>query len=187
VLATDALVWDALFWVVSAVLVAAGVAKVADPAGTAEAFAALGVPGGRAAARGVGALEVGLGVAGLSVGGTAVAAGVAAVYVVFAAVVVAARRRGLPSCGCFGARSAPPSPVHAVVDLASAGVAAEAAVGGAAVPTDALAGLLAPTAAVVLGLVALAAALAVVVDTVVAEVVEATAALRAQADGGAAL
>lgn len=183
---TSAPVWDSLFWAVSAVLVAAGVSKVADPAGTADALAALGVPGGRVGARGMGALEVGLGVAGLTVGGTAVAVGVAAAYLAFAAVVVAARRRGLPSCGCFGARSAPPSPVHAAVDLASAAVAAVAAAGGAAVPTDALAGLPTPTAAVVLGLVALAAALVVVVDTTVAEVVEATAALRAQADGGAA-
>lgn len=185
-MAAHALFWDAMFWVVSAVLVAAGVAKLGDPAGTAETLRALGVPGGRVGARVVGLTEVGLGVAGLTIGGTAVAAAVTAAYLTFAAVVVAARRRGVASCGCFGARSAPPSPVHAGVDLASAAVAAVATAGGAAVPTDALAGLPASTATVVLGLVALATALVVVVDTVVAEVVEATAALRAQADSGVA-
>lgn len=173
---------DALFWIVCAVLVAAGSSKVMDPAGTAGALGALGLPGGTVAARGLGAVEVVLGLAGLAVGGTLVAAGVAIAYAFFAVVVAVARRRELPSCGCFGARSAPPSRVHVVVNVASAAVAAVAAALGPLGVADGLAGVPLGTAAVTLGLVALATGLVIVVDTVVAEVVEASAALHEQTE-----
>lgn len=169
-----------LFWVTCTVLVVAGASKLSEPSGTAAALAALGVPGGNAAARALGAVEVGLGLGGLAVGGRVLAAGVAMAYGFFAVVVLVARRRGLASCGCFGARSAPPSVVHVAVNALSAAVAAGAAVTGPVPVADALAAVPLPTAATALGLVLLVTALVVVLDTVVADVVEATAALRAQ-------
>ena len=69
-----------------------------------------------------------LGIAGLAVGGTFVAAAVAVAYGAFTAVVALAIVRRLPSCGCFGSRSGPPSVLHAVLNGASAALAAAAAV-----------------------------------------------------------
>lgn len=171
---------DVLFWVVCAVLVAAGASKVLDPSSTGATLGALGLPGGTTAARVLGGIEVVLGMAGLAVGGRAVAVGVAAAYAAFAVIVAVARRRELPSCGCFGARSAPPSPVHVAVNVVSAVVAAVAAALDPVAVADGLAGLDVPLAVVVLGLVAVATALVIVIDTVVADVVEGTAVLRAQ-------
>lgn len=179
---------DALFWVVCLVLVVAGAAKVTDPSQVATTLSALGV--GRRGdrplltARMLGVVEVVTAVAALTVGGRLLAAVVALCYAGFAVVVLAARRRGLPSCGCFGARSAPPSRVHVAVNVASAAVAVAAAVagrggGGPEPVADGLGGLGA-IGLVVAGLVLLAAAMVVVVDTLVAEVVEETGALRHQ-------
>jgi hypothetical protein len=171
-------VLDALFWVTCLVLAAAGAAKLADPAPTGTTLAALGLPGGAATARVVGGVEVVLALAGLAVGGPVVAGAVAAGYAAFAVVVLLARRRGLASCGCFGARSAPPSTVHVLVNVASAVVAAAAAVVGPVPAADGLAAVDGTLLAVVVaGLVLLAASLVVAVDTVVADVVERTAAL----------
>lgn len=169
-----------LFWVTCTVLVVAGASKLSEPSGTATALGALGIPGGNAAARALGAVEVGLGLGGLAVGGRVLAGGVAVAYGFFAVVVLAARRRGLASCGCFGARSAPPSAVHVAVNAISAAVAAVAAVAGPVPVADALGTVSLATAATALGLVVLVTALVVVLDTVVADVVEATATLRAQ-------
>ncbi len=94
-------------------------------------------------------------------------------------IVAVARRRELPSCGCFGARSAPPSPVHVAVNAVSAVVAAVAAVAGPVPVADALAGQ-GIDGLVVAGLVLLVTALVVVVDTSVADLVEQTRAVRAQ-------
>lgn len=170
---------EALFWVVSLVMVAAGASKLVDPSATADTLRALSVPGGAVAARLVGAAEVVVGVAALSVGGPVVAAAVAVLYAAFAGVVVLARRQGLPSCGCFGARSAPPSPVHVVVNVASAAVAAVAVVRDPRPVADALSGE-GVTGLVTAAFVVLVATLVVVVDTVLAGVVEGTAALRVQ-------
>ena len=63
-------------------------------------------------------------------GGRIAALVVAATYAVFTVVVVAARRAGAESCGCFGAVAAPPSTVHVVVNAASAVLALAAAVVG---------------------------------------------------------
>jgi uncharacterized membrane protein YphA (DoxX/SURF4 family) len=173
-------VLDALFWVTCLVVVVAGVSKLLEPASTATTLGALGVPGGPALARAVGALEVVLGLGGLVVGGPWFAAGVALSYAVFAGVVVLARRRDLPSCGCFGARSAPPSPVHVVVNAVSAAVAGAAALAGPVPVADGLSEL-GGIGVVVAGLLVLATVLVIVVDTTVADLVESMQALRAQA------
>ena len=177
---------DALFWVTCLVLVVAGVSKASDPSDTGATLGALGLPGGAAAARAVGVVEVLLGLGGLVVGGPWFAAGVALAYLAFAVVVAVARRRDLPTCGCFGAASAPPSWVHVAVNGTSAAVAAAAAVVGPVPAADGLSDL-GGTGVVVAGLVLLATGLVVVVDTVLADLVEQLRVVRdASASGGAA-
>ena len=171
---------DALFWVTCLVVVVAGVSKLLEPSATATTLDALGLPGGAGTARAVGVVEVALGMGGLVVGGPWFAAGVALSYATFAVVVAVARHRELPSCGCFGARSAPPSPVHIVVNAVSALVAGAAAVAGPVPVADGLADL-GGIGVVVAALVLLATVLVVVVDTSVADLVEQMHELRAQA------
>ena len=180
---------DALFWAVCLVLVVAGASKLSAPTQVAGTLASLGLARpaargrvrGTGAARVVGTVEVALGLGALAVGGPVLAVGVALAYLGFAVVVVLARRRGLESCGCFGARSAPPSWVHVGVNVVSAAVAFVAA-GLDGGPVPAADGLeeLGGTGVVVAALVLLVAALVVVLDTTVADEVEATRALRDQ-------
>jgi hypothetical protein len=121
------------FGVVAAVLVVSGLAKWITPAPTTALFAALGLPASVWVARLVGTVEVAVGAAALLIGGSALAATVSMLYLAFAAVVVRARRSGAPSCGCFGASSAPPSWVHVWVNLVSAVVAAVSVIAGVTV------------------------------------------------------
>lgn len=120
-----------LLQVVALVVVVGGAAKLVRPAPFAALLSALGLPGGEAAARLVGAAEVALGAATFVTGARWAAALLALAYLVFAVSVVLARRHGAASCGCFGAADAPPSTVHVVLNLVSAGVAVAAAVVGA--------------------------------------------------------
>jgi hypothetical protein len=126
------------------VLAAAGLIKFFDPRPWAAAVVALGVPVRPVLRRRVlpvVARVVGVGevlVAGLAlfVGGPIVYAALAVVYAVFAAVAAAAWRRGGASCGCFGAKSAPLSGVHVVLNASIALSAAVAAlVASASLPT----------------------------------------------------
>jgi hypothetical protein len=114
------------FGVVAAVLVVSGLAKWITPAPTVTLLGALGLPASGWVARIVGALEVVVGAAALLIGGRVAAAIVSVLYLAFAVVVVRARRAGAPSCGCFGAGSAPPSWLHVWVNLVSALLAAAA-------------------------------------------------------------
>ena len=161
---------DAVFWAVCLVLVGSGVSKITDPRPFQTALIALGPPvvGGvetRWPARSIGAIEVLLGLAGLSVGGSLAAAAVAATYAAFTAVVLLARRRGLDSCGCFGARSGRPSTQHAVINAASTVVALGAAATSADGVADGLAGRPGVVNVVVVLLVLVAAVAIVVADT----------------------
>lgn len=161
---------DAAFWVVCLVLVAAGATKLTEPAALGDALRALHVPGtastvrSRQVARAIGVFEMVLGVGGLAVGGALIAWLVALSYGAFGLVVVLAIRRGLPSCGCFGARSGSPSPVHAVVNLLSAAVAVVAALRGTPALADGLDGRGVGGVFVAVG-VLLAAVVVIVVDT----------------------
>jgi hypothetical protein len=163
-------VLDAAFWVICLVLVAAGATKLTDPVPLGDALRSLHVPGTseptRAVrvARAIGAAEMVLGVGGLAVGGALIAWLVACSYSAFGLVVVLSIRRGLVSCGCFGARSGAPSPVHAGVNLVSAAVAVIAAVRGTPALADGLDGRAAGGLFVVLGVLAAAVAV-IVVDT----------------------
>jgi len=177
-----------MFWVVCLVLVVAGTSKVSAPQLVAPTFAALlsgrsgKEPAGRSGdgssgvwvARTLGAVELLVGIVALTVGGVAAAVAVAVTYVVFAGVVVMARRRGLASCGCFGLRSAPPSWVHVAVNAVSSAIAVGAAVAadGPVPVADGLEDLGGLPAVVVGELVVVATALVVVLDTTVADAVE---------------
>jgi len=142
----------------AAVLLGAGVAKLLQPAGTAAVLAALGVPSPATAARVLGTGEVVLGAATLVVAGPILSGLVALTYAGAAATVVAARRAGLGTCGCFGARSPAPRPLHAAVDLGCAAAAAVGAIVGVEPLAEAISGRsTAEATAVVAGTIALAA------------------------------
>lgn len=119
--------------VAALLLIAAGVAKLRDPAATRDALALTRLPDSAAVVRSLGAGEVALGTAALAVGGPVALGALAAAYAAFAVFADRQRRAG-SSCGCFGVEEAPLTVMHVLVD----GLAAVAA-GGAAV--------LAPTAA----------------------------------------
>jgi hypothetical protein len=120
------------FHIVALVVLVGGTAKVASPAGFASLLRSLRLPGGTVASRLTGVAEVAVGAWAIIAGGAVTAAVIAATYAVFAVTVVAARRAGSASCGCFGSAAAPPSTVHVIVNLVSASVALAAAlVGGA--------------------------------------------------------
>lgn len=166
-----------VFQILAVVVVVGGAAKLVTPAAFATTLRTLGLPGGTVAARLAGLVEVALGTAALVLGGTATAAALAALYVVFTLVVVQARRRGAESCGCFGQVAAPPSVVHVVVNAASALLAAAAAAVGVAGLADVLADQ--PLAGVpYLVTVATGAWLVVVLDTVGAQLVDEIAAVH---------
>jgi Methylamine utilisation protein MauE len=100
--------------------------KVASPDLTAGALRAARLPHSRALVRGLGVVEVTVGVGGIVLG-SAVPALIAAVfYAGFAWFVINALRKRLPisSCGCFGAAETPPSTNHVIVNLAAVAVMA---------------------------------------------------------------
>jgi uncharacterized protein YjeT (DUF2065 family) len=165
------------FLVVALVLVVSGVAKIAAPSSAAAMLSAVAgrrVPPG--AGRVVGVGEIGLGAIALAGWRPAVVV-VGAAYVGFAAIAEVARRRGVPSCGCFGAAEAPPGATHVALDLVSAAVAfAAAATSG----NRSLFGALDHGPSIAIGTVAaLCAAVAMIIaaETVGAEVVAARRAL----------
>jgi hypothetical protein len=165
------------FLVVAVVLVVSGAAKIAAPS---SAAAMLSAVVGRTVApnvgRIVGGAEIALGA--IALGGwrpAAIALGVA--YALFAVVAEVARRRGVASCGCFGAAEAPPGLTHVVLDVASAAAAFAAAA------TSADRSLLAtldhsPTIAIgTVAALAAAAGMIIAAETIGAEVVAARRAL----------
>ena len=128
-----------VFQILAMVIAVGGVAKIVAPTAFAATLGALGLPGGALAARASGVVEVVIGVGAVLVGGRVAALVVAGTYAAFTLVVVAARRAGAESCGCFGAVAAPPSTVHVVVNGASAAIALLAAVAGPDALTEVLA------------------------------------------------
>jgi hypothetical protein len=111
---------------------------VADPVNTVGALRALRLPASPLLVRVGAAAEATVGAAAALIGGSVWWALVAASYVAFAAFVVAALRAGtmIGSCGCFGHEDTPPHPVHVVLDLVLAGVAAAAAAQGLVPATE---------------------------------------------------
>ena len=175
-----------MFQLVAAVIAVSGVAKAVSPDGFVSLCRTLRIPMSRRAGRVVGACELALGCWAVVVGGAPAGYVVAFAYVVFAAMVMLARRSGAASCGCFGSVSAPPGLLHAVVDLASAAVAVLAvATGNAAALPDTLRGQPAWGIPYLVALVT-GLALVIAIDTVGAEVASAVG-LHARAGHGAAV
>ncbi|MEX0768294.1 MAG: MauE/DoxX family redox-associated membrane protein [Microthrixaceae bacterium] len=128
------------FWVTALVLIAAGSTKLADPVAFAQVLRELRVPieqrsapaaplgGSLQISRFVGGCELLLGLCAFYVGGTVFALLISLTYFGFAVVVGFARRASLGSCGCFGARSGPPSLLHLGINLSCAAIAALGAV-----------------------------------------------------------
>jgi hypothetical protein len=143
--------------VAAALIGLAGAQKLVDPAMTVGALRALGLPSSAALVRAGSAAELALGAAALANGAPVVWWVLAASYVAFTGVVLAALRRGtmIGSCGCFGREDTPPHWSHVVVNLALAGTAAAAALRRMAAPVESLADD-AGQAVVVVGLAALA-------------------------------
>jgi hypothetical protein len=129
-------------------LVLGGVFKAVSPEPTARALTGAGLRLMAPLARPLGLAEVAVGVAALATSSRIAAGLVAAFYVSFAVfVVLRLTRPGTAGgCGCFGESEGPPTPVHAVLNLAAAGVAGAVAAGsggglGAALRDQPLAGL----------------------------------------------
>lgn len=110
-------------WILGAVLVLAGAAKLRRPAGTSGALAAAGLPSSPVVVHGLGALELAVGIAVLTVGGTIPSLLAAAVYAGFTLFAAVHRRQDGASCGCFGAEASPLTGAHVVVDAVAAAVA----------------------------------------------------------------
>lgn len=112
------------------VIGAAGIAKLARPAGTAQALREARLPGlaraGQPVAQAVGVAEIVLAVSAFVWGNRLTTAGIVAAQLLFAAFALRllARRGGAASCGCFGASQAPVHGVHVALNLALAAVAA---------------------------------------------------------------
>ncbi len=126
--------------VAAALLALAGAQKVVDPTMTVGALRALRLPSSATLVRAGSTLELALGVGAIAVGGAVLWSAVAVSYVLFAAFVVAALRKGtmIGSCGCFGREDTPPHWSHVVLNLALAALAAANAVRSPAAPLDAL-------------------------------------------------
>lgn len=112
------------FWIVSAVLIGSGATKVTQPEPFARFIAdSTGGTFNVGLVRGVAALEMILGLAGLTFGGRVTAGLICAAYLFFTVVVATAMRSGAETCGCFGAASTKPKPAHLWMNVVSAVVA----------------------------------------------------------------
>lgn len=117
--------------VAAAMLVVSGISKLRAPESTrpllaiiADRLGAEAPPLRRlmrhpVAGRVLGCVEVMLGI-GCLAGSRVTAFGAAVAYVLFAELLLAARTRGVESCGCFGETHTPPSVGHVIANLASA-------------------------------------------------------------------
>jgi hypothetical protein len=124
--------FTALTVAAAALLAVAGAAKLRTPAPAASMLVGFWPrlrPLGRArtVARGVAAVELGVGVACVALGGRITAALLAVCYLALTAVAVRLATGAQPaSCGCFGAADGDVGPAHVVLDCCAAAVAVTA-------------------------------------------------------------
>lgn len=113
-------------YIVTGVLLVAGVAKLARPSATATALRSIGVPSPMLSTRVLGTIEIALTIAAIATGAAVLWAGVALAYTGFTVFILWALRDGevLGSCGCFGREDTPPTPGHAGFNAAAAAIAA---------------------------------------------------------------
>ena len=127
-----------LTWLVlgaAIVLVAGGVGKLLQPDAVRPLVAAV-VGEARAVpwfGRASGVVEVAVAIGLLTAPHPAVLVGAATLFGLFAALVQVARRRGVASCGCFGAIETPPSGLHVTLNVVVAAALFAAAVRWSAV------------------------------------------------------
>ncbi len=165
------------FQILALVVAIGGAAKLVAPAAFAATLKSLRVKGGEAAARATGAVELAIGVCAVVIGGSPAAVVVALTYFVFTATVLAARKAGAASCGCFGSVAAPPAALHVVVNAVSGVLVLCAAVASPAALDDVLAEQ--PLAGVpYLLLLGIGVWLVVVLDTVGAQLLDEMSAVR---------
>lgn len=117
------------FLAIAALLLVAGLAKVARPGPTARAMGNAGLPATPLGARLIGVAEVLIAAAAIVLGARPLALLVFAAYLLFAAFTIRliARTGGTADCGCFGADEAPATQQHVALDLGAAAIAAFAA------------------------------------------------------------
>jgi hypothetical protein len=100
----------------AAVLVLSGIAKVRQPTALVQPLRTLHLPATRRAARAIGVVEVGVGVAVLVSSHAAVTAALALVWIGLLGAAVRLSRDAGADCGCFGEASRPVGPMHLVVN-----------------------------------------------------------------------
>lgn len=112
-------------YVVTGVLLLAGLAKAAMPHATAAALRTIGIPKPLIAARALGLFEVIVCVAAVISGHWAGWLTVGSLYAGFTLFVLWALQSesNIGSCGCFGQEDTPPTPGHAAFNAAAAAVA----------------------------------------------------------------
>lgn len=132
---------EAWFLIAAGLLIISGGSKLIDPAPTAGALRAAGLPAPLPLVYAIAVAEIVAALTGTLIGGWACIA-VAILYLGFALFVIFALARNIPiaSCGCFGRADTPPTRSHVVFNLVSAGVASWLAAVGTAAPIDVLSG-----------------------------------------------
>lgn len=105
------------------VLCSSGAIKVLQPLATRRLMYRLGLPSHVVVARGIGVVELAIGIVALGVGGVIPAGLLAVTFGLFALVSFRSMSSGAESCGCFGDRSAPPGGVQIVTNLGCAAAA----------------------------------------------------------------
>lgn len=104
-------------WVFAGLLALGGALKVGAPLATQGALRQSGLPASGLLVRGMGLVELGVGIWAIATGGAPAGIAVAVLYGGFALFVVNALVRELPvaSCGCFGREDTPPTWIHVVI------------------------------------------------------------------------
>lgn len=113
-------------YVVTGVLLVAGIAKIVRPSATATALRELHIPAPLRSAQLLGVAELVLAITAVATGHPLLWAGVAVSYSAFTVFILWALRGNgaIGSCGCFGREDTPPTPGHAAFNAAAATLAA---------------------------------------------------------------
>jgi methylamine utilization protein MauE len=107
------------FFLAAGLLVVSGAVKQLQPRATAQSMLDAGLPGSIALARGIGAIEIAIGIWALAAPSRGGAIALAALYASFSVFLVHVLREhpDAGSCGCAGPTPVPPSRVHLALDL----------------------------------------------------------------------
>ena len=109
------------FFAAAGLVVASGSAKLRHPGSAAGALQALRLPSGRWIVRGIGLVEILVGMWCLFAPGRASAVSMGLIYATFATFLGLLMRAGAhSSCGCLGTEEVPPTVLHIVMDALAA-------------------------------------------------------------------